>query len=108
MKRALAVLAILAALPAAAAEKTARLDYTGWFCARCGPKLEKALKKTKAVKSATATLDRVTVVFDDRFLDLETLAGMVEAAGPYEVTRKSLVEPIPSPTPAPSPDPTPK
>ena len=98
MKVLLATFALLLAAPAIAAEKTARLDYTGWFCAKCGPKLEKALTKTKAVKSATATLDRVTVVFDDRFLDLDKLTSMIEAAGPYKVTKKSVLEPTPTPT----------
>lgn len=104
MRRALTVLLLLA-FPAAAAEQTARLEYSGWFCARCGPKIEKALRKTRAVKSAIVTLDRATVVFDDRFLDLEKLASMVEAAGPYKVTKKSLVEPTPAPSPTPAPAP---
>ena len=97
-------LAFLAS-PALAAEKKAALDYSGWHCAKCGPKLERALTRTKAVKSAIATLDRVTVVFDDRFLDLDQLATTIEAAGPYKVTSKKLIEPTPTPSPVDTPTP---
>ena len=44
MTRRLAMAALAAMLllagAAAAAEQTASFDYTGWHCARCGPKIE--------------------------------------------------------------------
>lgn len=105
----LLLLLLLALAPgfAAAAEKTATFDFAGWHCARCGPDIEKALRKTKAVKSALATLDRVTVVYDDRFTDLDKLAAMIEAAGPFKVGVKREVTPTPTPTPTPINTPTP-
>lgn len=102
-------LAVSLFLPAVAwaAEQTATFDYTGWHCARCGPKIETALRKTKAVKSATVTLDRVTVVYDDRFTDPDKLTAMIESAGPYKVSATRVVTPTPSPSPSPSPSPAP-
>lgn len=107
--RFLGLLAMLTPALALAAEQTATFEYSGWFCARCGPKIEQALRKTKAVKHATATLDRVTVVYDDRFTDPDKLAAMIEAAGPYTVSAKRIVTPTPAPsaTPTPSPSPSP-
>jgi copper chaperone CopZ len=105
--RVLVLLALFAPALVGAAEQTATLDYTGWHCARCGPKIEQALRKTKAVKSATATLDRVTVVYDDRFTDPDKLAAMIEAAGPYKVAARRIVTPTPSPSPVPSTTPSP-
>lgn len=106
-RRAMWLLLALAPGTASAAEKTATFDYSGWHCARCGPGIEKALRKTKAVKSANATLDRVTVVYDDRFTDLDKLAAMIEAAGPgpFKVVAKREATPTPAPAPAPSPSP---
>lgn len=108
MIRYLALLLALSLVPvlACAAEQTATFDYSGWHCARCGPKIEQALTKTKAVKSATATLDRVTVVYDDRFTDPDKLAALIEAAGPYQVGVRRLVTPTPTPSPSPSPTPS--
>lgn len=105
-RRALLFLLIAAPSFAVAAEKTATFEYGGWHCARCGPDIEKALRKTKAVKSAIASLDRVTVVYDDRFTDLDKLAAMIEAAGPFKVGAKREVTPTPTPTATPSPTPT--
>ena len=90
---------------ASAAEQTATFDYGGWHCARCGPKIEVALRKTKAVKSASATLDRVTVIYDDRFTDPDALASLIESAGPYKVRAKRVVTPTPTPSPSPAPTP---
>lgn len=107
-RRWLALCAMLALpLAARAAEQTATFDYGGWHCARCGPKIETALRKTKAVKTATATLDRVTVVYDDRFTDPDKLAAMIESAGPYKVRSKRIMTPTPSPSGSPTPAPTP-
>ena len=107
--RALLLVCVLALAPglAHAAEKTATFDYAGWHCARCGPDIEKALRKTKAVKSASASLDRVTVVYDDRFTDLDKLAAMIEGAGPFKIGVKRVVTPTPTPTPTPINTPTP-
>jgi copper chaperone CopZ len=104
---ALLLLAVFVPVLAGATEQTATFDYTGWHCARCGPKIEQALRKTKAVKSAIATLDRVTVVYDDRFTDPDKLAAMIEAAGPYKVAAKRVVTPTPTPTPTATPPPSP-
>lgn len=59
------------------------------------------------MKSALASLDRVTVVYDDRFTDLDKLTAMIEAAGPFKVGAKREVTPTPTPGPSPSPSPTP-
>ena len=92
--------------PAFAAEQTATFDYTGWFCARCGPKIEKALRKRKSVQSAVVTLDRVTVVYDDRLTNPEELAAIIEAAGPYKVSATRIVVPTPTPSPSATPAPS--
>ena len=107
MKRLL--LAIAFALPATASAKevTWALDYTGWHCARCGGRIEASVEKLKGVKSATATLDRVTVTFDDAKTNLDAIKAAITGAGPYTVKRENEVVPAtPAPTGTATPAPT--
>ncbi len=66
--------ALFLAATASAKEATARFRYTGWKCAACAGKVERAARGIKGVKKATATLDVVTIVYDDEKTDLSTLA----------------------------------
>lgn len=63
--RTLALLLLLLPATAIAKETTARFRYTGWKCAACAGKVEKAARAIKGVKKATATLDVVTLTYDD-------------------------------------------
>ena len=76
-------LALLLVLPstALAKEATARFAYTGWKCAACAGKVEKKAKTLKGVGKATATLDVLTVVYDDAKTSPDALAKALVLEG---------------------------
>jgi len=78
---------IVLSLPAFAfaKETTESLKYSGWHCAGCASKLEKAVRGVDGVKTAIVTRDTITVTYDDEKTTHDKIKGAVASAGKFEV-----------------------
>lgn len=70
---------------AVAKEATESLKYSGWHCAGCASKVEKAVKGVEGVKTATVTKDTITVTYDDAKTNHDQIKGAIASAGKFEV-----------------------
>ncbi len=88
MKKLIAVAAFaVLSIPALALAKetTESMKYSGWHCAGCASKVEKAVKSVDGVKTAKVTKDTVTVTFDDAKTNKDALKTAIASAGKFEV-----------------------
>lgn len=78
-----AVVTLLLASIALAAETTTTFKVTGMYCNACETKIQQALKKTDGVQSATVSLDKgsATVTYDDAKVEPDQLVKVIEKEG---------------------------
>ena len=82
-------LSILAALAlsqtAFAKEATESIKYSGWHCAGCASKVEKAVKGVDGVTTAKVTKDTITVTYDDSKATHSKIKDAIASAGKFDV-----------------------
>lgn len=92
MKKLVAIATVfcLLTLPALAGEKAAEFAVKGMMCDSCKAKVEKALKGTEGVQSASVNWQQGTanVTYDDQKVTPEKLKKVIQDAGYVAEERK--------------------
>jgi len=78
-----AVMMLLLASVALAADMTTTFKVTGMYCNACETKIRQALKKTDGVRSATVSLSNgsATVIYDDAKVTPDRIVKVIETQG---------------------------